>query len=139
RMGDLVELVEYMLESSAVEHGKKSITETAWKALLAYGWPGNVRELRHAVSRAIALGGEELGVADFFPELRIGQKTPLIGVDTQALQPYHAMMRGAMEQALSTHGSIRAAAEFLGIPKSTFADRAKALGLLPRRFGPRLK
>jgi NtrC-family two-component system response regulator AlgB len=128
-----------MLESSAAEHGTKTVYEAAWRALLAYAWPGNVRELRHAVSRAIALGGEELGVADFFPELRIGHKTPLIGLDEQPLQPYHALMRGAMEQALSTHKSIRAAAEFLGIPKSTFADRAKALGLLPRTGPRRLK
>ena len=132
RMGDLVELVEHMLERAAAEHGPKRMSEGAWKALLAYAWPGNVRELRHAVSRAVALGGDELGVADFFPDLRIGHKTPLIGLEDQPLQPYHAMMRGAMEQALSTHGSIRAAAEFLGIPKSTFADRAKAFGLLPR-------
>ena len=146
RMGDLVELVEHMLEQSVADHGPKRISEDAWKALLAYPWPGNVRELRHAISRAVALGGDELHPADFFPELRFGhphQRTPLIGspiVGSDPLQPYHAMMKGAFEQALATHGSIRAAAAYLGVPKSTFADRAKAWGLLPRarprrRFG----
>ena len=43
------------------------------------------------------------------------------------------MLRGAMEQALATHGTIRAAANHLGMPKSTFADKAKAWGLAPRR------
>jgi len=133
RMGDLVELVEHMLEQAQPEHGTKKVSDEAWRALVSYAWPGNVRELRHAVSRAVALGGEELQSADFFPELRLGHRTPLLGLDDdQPLQPYHAMMRGAMEQALATHGTIRAAAEFLGIPKSTFADRAKAWGLLPR-------
>jgi DNA-binding NtrC family response regulator len=164
RMGDLVELVQHMLELSTFEHGPKTVSDDAWRALLTYHWPGNVRELRHAVSRAVALGGDSLTAADFFfSDARLQQRTPLLGTpqpgtprglsqlgtpqfgmpvvrDPSALQPYHAMLRGAMEQALATHGSIRAAAEFLGIPKSTFADRAKAWGLLPRvrprrRFG----
>ena len=132
RMGDLVELVEHMLERAAPDQGTKIISDDAWRALLQYSWPGNVRELKHAVSRAMALGGDQLQATDFFHDKSISNRTPLIGVDDQPLQPYHAMLRGAMEQALSTHGSIRAAAEFLGIPKSTFADRAKAWGLLPR-------
>ena len=48
------------------------------------------------------------------------------------LVPYQAMLRGAMEQALVTHGTIRAAANHLGMAKSTFADKARAWGLLPR-------
>jgi transcriptional regulator with PAS, ATPase and Fis domain len=132
RMGDLVELVEHMLEQAEPEYGRKSVSEEAWKALLSYPWPGNVRELRHAVSRAVTLGDEELQCVDFFPDLRLGQRTPLLGGAEQRTQPYEAMMRGAMEQALAAHGTIRAAAEFLGMPKSTFADRAKAWGLLPR-------
>jgi DNA-binding NtrC family response regulator len=137
RMGDLRELVEHMLEQETIEYGDKTISDEAWKALLAYTWPGNVRELKHAVSRAAALGGAELSPADFFPELRLGIRTPPLGLDAASMQPYHAMMRGAMEQALASQGSIRAAAEFLGMPKSTFADRAKAWGLLPRVRPPR--
>ena len=149
RMGDVVELVEHQLEGLAADYGGKRISEDAWKALLGYSWPGNVRELRHAVARAVTLGGEVLRPTDFFPELRFGGAggrgvagagalhTPLIGVappanDTQPLQPYDAIMKGAFEQALVSHGSIRAAAAFLGVPKSTFADRAKAWGLLAR-------
>ncbi len=132
RMGDLVELVEHMLEELAPENGRKRVSDSAWKALVTYQWPGNVRELRHAVSRAVALGGEELLPGDFFlPDMRQGHRLPLLD-KASPLQPYHAMMRGAMEQALATHGTIRAAADFLGMPKSTFADRAKAWGLLPR-------
>jgi DNA-binding NtrC family response regulator len=160
RMGDLVELVQHMLETATLESGPKTVTEDAWRALLTYHWPGNVRELRHAVSRAVALGGDSLTAADFFfNDARLPQRTPQLGTlklstplvgtpqlgtpvvrDPDALQPYQVMLRSAMEQALASHGSIRAAAEFLGIPKSTFADRAKAWGLLPRartrrRFG----
>jgi transcriptional regulator with PAS, ATPase and Fis domain len=130
RMGDLRELVESMLEELAPENGLKLVSEDGWHTLGSYHWPGNVRELRHAVCRAVALGGEALGALDFFPELRFGKPGPRgTGVPPEALVPYEAMMRGAMEQALVTHGTIRAAAEYLGMAKSTFADRARAWGL----------
>ena len=133
RMGDLVELVEVSLDEHVGEHGRKTVTECAWRALAGYQWPGNVRELRHAVDRAVALGGTDLTAQDFFPELRFG-RTPigLVPPGEQHLVPYQAIMRGAMEQALATYGTIRAAASHLGMAKSTFAERAKAWGLLPR-------
>ena len=137
RMGDLPELVEAMLDELAPEAGRKRVTKEAWESLTGYHWPGNVRELRHAVSRAVALGGEELTPLDFFPELRFGRRGACVA-SAEVLVPYEAMMRGAMEQALATHGSIRAAATHLGMAKSTFADRARAWGLAPpprrRRF-----
>jgi transcriptional regulator with AAA-type ATPase domain len=132
RMGDLVELVEACLDEHAGEHGIKTVTEDGWRALSTFTWPGNVRELRAAISRACALGGTELNAEDFFPDLRFGR--PPIGVQNPRgnLAPYQAIMRGAMEQALATHGTIRAAAAHLGMAKSTFAEKAKTWGLLPR-------
>ena len=51
-----------------------------------------------------------------------------------ALAPYEAMLRDAMEDALRRRGSIRGAASQLGMPKSTFADKAKQWGItLTRR------
>jgi DNA-binding NtrC family response regulator len=132
RMGDLVELVEVCLEEHAEEHGRKTITESGWRALAGYPWPGNVRELRHAIARACALGGNELGAEDFFPVLRFGGSLTIAPKLESPLVPYQSIMRGAMEQALQTYGTIRAAANHLGMAKSTFAERAKAFGLLPR-------
>jgi transcriptional regulator with PAS, ATPase and Fis domain len=135
RMSDLVELVEAMLVDLAPEFGTKRVSADAWKALAGYAWPGNVRELRHAVARAVTLGGEELGPRDFFPEFHVvTSRLPSPSADTTAEQlvPYLAMLRGAMEQALQQYGSIRLAAASLGMPKSTFADRAKQWGLTTR-------
>ena len=102
------------------------MSDDAWQALKTYAWPGNVRELRHAVARAVALGGDELGPIDFFPNyqlqgLRLGTERDL----DVSLVPYQAILRSAMEQALKAHGTIRAAALSLGMPKSTFADKAR--------------
>jgi DNA-binding NtrC family response regulator len=133
RMGDLHELVESLLDELAAEHGPREVSEDGWNALTSYAWPGNVRELRQALSRAVALGSGPLGPLDFFPELRFGRRSSGPQPE-EALVPFQAMMRGAMEQALATHGSIRAAANHLGMAKSTFADKARAWGLLPRRF-----
>jgi DNA-binding NtrC family response regulator len=140
RMGDLPDLVESILDELEAEHGVRKISDDAWLALGHYDWPGNVRELRHAIARAVALGDNELGPRDFFPDLGngvgLGRHTlgtappPLAG---EELPPYESMLRGAMEQALRSHGSIRAAADQLGMPKSTFADKARQWGLAPRR------
>ncbi len=45
------------------------------------------------------------------------------------LTRFEAMMRDQMVDALANHGSLRQAAHALGMPKSTFADRAKRLGI----------
>jgi len=141
RIADLGELVEAMLAELEPEYGTKHVNDEAWLALASYGWPGNVRELRHAVARAVTLGGDELGPRDFFPDATHGRQRastttpPLIEVD--AIAPYQVVLRGAMEHALQTHGTIRAAAASLGMPKSTFADRMKVWRLHTRRK-PRL-
>jgi DNA-binding NtrC family response regulator len=139
RMSDLVELVEAMLEELAPDFGVKRMSEDGWNALASYSWPGNVRELRHAVARAVALGGDELGPADFFPDLRRGMSHSSVAMPLTLaaakgdLVPYQAMIKTAMAQALQKHGTIRAAADSLGMPKSTFADKAKEYGLMTRR------
>jgi DNA-binding NtrC family response regulator len=137
RMGDLVELVQAVLAELAPEHGERRVSDGAWRALADSRWPGNVRELRHAVVRAVALGGEELQAEHFFPELRMAWPTAFDRPEEEPLVPYERVLRNAMERAIAAHGTIRAAASHLGMPKSTFADRAQKWGLLPRER-PRL-
>jgi transcriptional regulator with PAS, ATPase and Fis domain len=147
RRGDVKLLVDGMLEELEAEYGHKRVTTEAWSALAAYGWPGNVRELRGAVARAVALGGDTLGPKDFFPDYgeprrrhttlgtpALPSPSPLLGEDGEVLlSAYENALRGQMEIALENHGSIRSAASAIGMPKSTFADRAKIWGLKPRR------
>jgi DNA-binding NtrC family response regulator len=129
RMADLPELVQAMMDELAPEHGTKRVTATGWRALGEYRWPGNVRELRHAVARAVALGGDELGERDFFPDVGLGTRTLGLPPRGPTLEPYQEILRTAMEQALQSYGSMRAAAQHLGMAKSTFAEKAKLWGL----------
>jgi DNA-binding NtrC family response regulator len=138
RVCDIAELVQGMLLELAAEYGEKTVSDEAWRALAANRWPGNVRELRHAVVRAVALGGDDLEPEHFFPELRLSWPPATEEVkDGEALVPYERVLRGAMERAIAVHGTIRAAANHLGMPKSTFADRAHKWGIQPRER-PRL-
>lgn len=141
RMADLPDLVDDMLTELEPDFGRKRITEEGWKALTAHSWPGNIRELRHAIARAVTLGDEELGPRDLFQDLNLAGRAvasspyqmAMAGPEGDALVPHEAMLCDAMRQALRQHGTIRAAAQALGMPKSTFADRAKEWGLLARR------
>ncbi|HRC58957.1 MAG TPA: hypothetical protein PKU97_23705, partial [Kofleriaceae bacterium] len=116
----------------------KSLSEEAWAALAAYDWPGNARELRHAVARAVTLGESVLEPADFFSDL--GWKKSDRGRRSgngALLLRYEAPVYDEMMRALAAHGSIRAAAAAIGMPKSTFADRALKWGLATQRFPTR--
>jgi len=136
RMGDLVDVVEGTLADNVAEFGEKRVTSEGWQALSLYAWPGNVRELRHAVDRAVALGGKELGPTDFFPDFLARGAHQRVSTEHEhesAILPYEVMIRGAMQRALSEHGTIRGAALALGMPKSTFADKAREWGLVTTR------
>ena len=146
RMSDLGELVESMMADLAPEFGARTISDAGWDVLARHHWPGNVRELAQAVRRAVAMGGQELGPLDFFPDLALHayrrhapgppSAQPLVAHDGPGfgdLSRYHRELRGAMEQSLGVHGTIRAAADAIGMPKSTFADKARAWGLVPKR------
>jgi transcriptional regulator with PAS, ATPase and Fis domain len=143
RIGDLRELVGAMMADLAPQFGDKQVDPSAWLELARYDWPGNVRELAHAVSRAMALGGDVLGANDFLPgssafrpiavrprrreHADVAADAPITG----GLPVHAALVRDAMIDALARHGSIRTAARSLGMAKSTFADKARAWGILP--------
>jgi transcriptional regulator with PAS, ATPase and Fis domain len=149
RAGDIVDIVQSMLEDCAEQFGAKTVTPDGWQALMMHDWPGNVRELKAAVARAVTLGGTQLGPIDFFPDLphmlaRAGRSLPAMLTASPAavrgsagegagLPAYEAIVAGAMRGALAEKKTIRAAAEFLGMAKSTFADRARQYGIVTQR------
>ena len=111
-MSDVPELVDAMLDELTPEYGRKQLTHEAWIALQRYSWPGNVRELRHAVARAVTLGGDTLGPHDFFPEglglRRLAELAGDIDESDPLLAPYEAMMRARWSRrSRSTDRSAR--------------------------------
>ncbi|MBK9030175.1 MAG: sigma 54-interacting transcriptional regulator [Myxococcales bacterium] len=147
RPGDLDELCGAFLEELARAHGPRRLSAGARRALREHAWPGNVRELRQAIVRAVTFSAEVIDAEHLFPTAWRQPLAPAIApIGPGLVQPdgppvalptYEVVVRDAMLEALSRHGSIRAAAEALGMAKSTFADRARKLGIkLPQRGRP---
>ncbi len=138
RPEDVRVLINHFLEELGAGQRRK-IAEGAWDALTSYPWPGNARELRHAVERALTFGAQELTLEDFFPEAPVtGQplKVRRTACNGVTLQAYETALHDDMARSLALHGSIRQAAAAIGMPKSTFADRAKQWGLVQPRTRP---
>ena len=151
RTDDISILANAFVEEFRGEYGERVIPRLTMRALNAHPWPGNVRELRHAIQRAVALCPYELTIETLLqsslvpsapdahaPHLRtrasLGpHKRRKLIVSAPALPPVDTLIRDAMLDALERTGSIRRAAESLGMAKSTFADRALRYGIPTRR------
>jgi transcriptional regulator with PAS, ATPase and Fis domain len=135
RAGDVKLLVSHFLDEMG-DGLRRVVSDDAWDLLLSYQWPGNARELRQAVARAIALGDQVLEPKDFFPDMGVGGSSVRalrITAKGEPLAAYEVALHDEMVRSLTMHRSVRAAAAALGMPKSTFADRARQWGLvLPR-------
>ncbi len=95
-------------------------------ALQAYPWPGNVRELRNLVESALALGvGSVLDVDNLPPELR--GEAPPADTPTVALSVRDMQRRELREALLQAGGSRGAAAELLGVSRTTLWRRMREL------------
>jgi transcriptional regulator with PAS, ATPase and Fis domain len=129
RREDIPPLVETFLAELEPEFGPRTVASHVLTALAKHDWPGNVRELRHAVQRAAALSGNQLRLADLLPR-RLAYATPQPTRAAESVNMVDAAMGDLIRDAYRRHGSVRRAAAALGLPKSTFADRARKLGIL---------
>ncbi len=151
RPGDLDEICGSILEDLGREHGPRRLSSQARRAMREHLWPGNVRELRQALVRAVTFSTETIEPEHVFPTAWRAARGPRpspppLDPDGDAsviitpaeleddLPRYDGMVRDALVEALHRNGSIRSAAEALGMAKSTFADRARRFGIsLPSR------
>jgi len=131
RLEDIPLLAEQFLESIAAELGKEvqGISDGALRVLMHYDWPGNVRELQNAVERAIVIcRGDELG-ADDFAFLRQEQDERARGSLLPNLTLREMEKRMVQAALQRTDGNIKAAADELGIDRSTLYEKIKRYGI----------
>ena len=133
RREDIPVLIEFFLDGLMQENGtereRPEITRPCLERLISHDWPGNVRELQNEITRMFALGDGDLGpelVAHLSNAPRTGTEgvRGLIGrrmVDVEA-----ELIRATLE---ATGGKRGDAARMLGIPRRTFYNRLKALGI----------
>ncbi len=116
------------------------IAPEALSLLMAHDWPGNVRELENAIERAFILCGAGRIELAHLPEtltgagqLRAAPEGPGLREAREALDVQ--AIRTALER---NRGNRLAAAKELGIHKTTFFRKIRALGIdLPEQDGRR--
>jgi transcriptional regulator with GAF, ATPase, and Fis domain len=143
RRSDIPLLAGHFLEKICRQEDipQKTIIPEAMTLLRNYSWPGNVRQLENAVEMAIALSGERtlLAPVDFplpasEPPDAIGScaDQPIVAVPDEGLDYDRTLARiewSILEQALQkTGGNKKAAAEMLGLKRTTLAAKVRTLG-----------
>lgn len=115
----------------------RQLTPEAIARLQELAWPGNVRQLENAIEMAVALSGdrEDLTAADFGLPVQ-ARSLPASVRETANLetgldfeQTISHLERQLLEDALrQTHGNKSAAAELLGLKRTTLTAKLRALG-----------
>ena len=125
RGGDIILLIESLLDHYRREHGRQSLRmgAAARRTLLDYPWPGNVRQLRNVIDSAVVLAeGDEITVADL--GLRdLGERN----LATLSLTAWEQkLIRQALHRA---RGNVASAAKLLGIGRATLYRKLETFGI----------
>ncbi len=127
RVEDIPLLARSSVERISAELGKEvtDISEPALRLLASYDWPGNVRELVNAIERAIVIARDRILTEDDFSFLKRRQEERT-GWAPPANMSLRDIERRAIETTLErTEGNVKAAAEILGIDRSTLYEKIK--------------
>jgi DNA-binding NtrC family response regulator/tetratricopeptide (TPR) repeat protein len=141
RDDDVLELAEAFLGRACADHAlKKKLAEDARAAIAAYQWPGNVRELANLMERVALLSeGSIVTAADLaLPALSVASSPTDRGLpDALSLKAsVDTFTRARVEQAVhEARGNISAAAERLGVPRSTLRYQLQRFGLTQGGMG----
>jgi transcriptional regulator with PAS, ATPase and Fis domain len=110
----------------------KTLSSEIKECFVHYNWPGNVRELRNIIENIVVSSGQAVISMEDLPQRiimsRNNQQT--IPVQNGRMQAaIEKVQQEMIEQALDAHGSLRKAANALGMDPATFYRLAKKLGI----------
>jgi DNA-binding NtrC family response regulator len=142
---DIPELVNCFVKRYSALSGKtiKEIDKRTMDRLINYNWPGNIRQLQNSIRRAILLTTNETLLPEHFdfPDLDGSDLKNIESLEDGLSKLEVLLKRGGIiplneveeifiRQALSvTKGNISAAAEKLGISRSTIYRKMQELGV----------
>jgi DNA-binding NtrC family response regulator len=136
RREDIPELAQHFLAIAVKQNDRPGarITQKAIEALSAHSWPGNVRELRNIIERLVILSPDDTIDS---PEVEACLGAGASAKNTGLFRPGVPMRvlneeaeRTIILEALLHHGGQMAAtARGLGLERSHFYKKCKALGL----------
>lgn len=128
RIEDIIPLSQNILERMSKKYNKElALSADVCKALLQYQWPGNIRELENVIERMVIICNKKVIDIDLLPENVIGDRSnPLFPLKDQKLkQAVGYFELGLIREAIQEHGSIRKAANKLGVSHSTIVKKLK--------------
>src|SRR5581483_7306066 len=128
RKQDIPLLAEHFLEKLArVTGSRRTLSDEALKALLAYDWPGNVRELENFLERAVAISsGSTLHLVDLPTAVQNALQLGGGPGIPPKIVPLAQLEREAIINAIEQlHGDKLQAARLLGIGKTTLYRKLK--------------
>jgi transcriptional regulator with GAF, ATPase, and Fis domain/tetratricopeptide (TPR) repeat protein len=133
RAADVPLLVEHFLAKHSPDRPRR-VARAAMDCLMAYGWPGNVRELENEIQRALALGGDLLGVDDLTVVGHGGAQGQGRGLDPDDMDlrsHVEVLERDLLQKALERTGynQTRSAA-LLGLSRFGLLKKLKRYGML---------
>lgn len=136
RKEDIPLLVEFFLTKHAAQLGRPrpSLSPGTLRALLDHSWPGNIRELENVVKKIVALGDEQLGIAELSaapPEAP--RREPVTGAGRSLIAVARAASREAekeliLEALARTHWNRKQAAQQLQISYKSLLYKLKQIG-----------
>jgi DNA-binding NtrC family response regulator len=118
RDDDVLHLAEHFLRTFADRYDVPDVrlTNEVRRVILGHDWPGNVRELRNAIERAVLLGGGRIMPNELFARARPRSVAGVIPFPASLEEIDRA---AAVAMVAQTGGNKKAAAEALGISRST--------------------
>jgi len=142
RKEDIPVIVDQLVERfNQLWHKSVSgVSMEALSLLMAHDWPGNVRELGNVIERAFVLCSESEIMLKHLPEELTARRTADLPPES-IRSAVHALEAQIIQSALARHNFSRtAAAQELGIHKTTLYRRIKKLGLsFPEKDGRQRK
>ena len=134
RRDDIPLMVEHFLAKLATAAGRPAPKPLdaggAGAARARYRWPGNVRELENEITRADALSGDRIGVADLSPQVAAAGDPGAVvpdDPDSLLLKPrVERLERSLLREALGRSANNQTkAAEILGLSRFGLQKKLK--------------
>lgn len=137
RKSDIPLLAEHLLRKicAAEEIPVRSLAGSAMMALMQHSWPGNIRELENSLERAVALSGDRLLLTDADFDFPMQPSTdddeefdeiPDYGFDYERVVSRFEW-RLLSKALLKAGGNKKAAADLLGLKRTTLSAKVKVL------------
>lgn len=133
RTGDIVLLVEYLIDRYAKRSGKKirTINASTLDLFQQYDWPGNIRELQNVIERAVILCEDETFTVDetwIKRQAPVQVKTSVRLVDT-IVEREKQMIEAALAECEGLISGPSGAAAKLCLPRQTLESKIRKLGI----------